>query len=89
MAGFSQNKATGTSLAVILLPVGLGAVFEYYRAGNVDFRAALAVALGLFVAAWIAGHWANRVSDYHLKMAFGIFAMAMGAYITLTTYLKK
>jgi hypothetical protein len=47
-AGFSQHRATGTSLAILLLPVGLGAVIEYYRNGNVDIRAA-AVAAVAFV----------------------------------------
>jgi len=37
-AGFSQHMATGTSLAVLLPPIGLAAVFEYYRHGNVDVR---------------------------------------------------
>jgi uncharacterized membrane protein YfcA len=33
-AGFSQHKATGTSLAVLLPPIGLAATLEYYRNGN-------------------------------------------------------
>jgi hypothetical protein len=36
MAGFSQHQATGTSLAVLLPPIGLGAAMEYYRHGNVN-----------------------------------------------------
>jgi hypothetical protein len=38
--GFSQHMATGTSLAVLLPPIGLAAAYEYYRHGNVDVRAA-------------------------------------------------
>lgn len=41
VAGFSQKLAIGTSLAVLLPPIGIAAVLEYYRNGNVDFRAAL------------------------------------------------
>src|SRR6185295_5410711 len=37
LAGFTQHRATGTSLAVLLPPVGLAATIEYYRHGNVDF----------------------------------------------------
>ncbi|HET6463337.1 MAG TPA: sulfite exporter TauE/SafE family protein, partial [Candidatus Krumholzibacteria bacterium] len=37
-AGFTQHKATGTSLAVLLPPIGLMATVEYYRHGNVSFR---------------------------------------------------
>ena len=38
--GFSQKTATGTSLAILLPPVGIAAVMQYYREDHVDFRAA-------------------------------------------------
>ncbi len=44
-AGFTQHKATGTSLAVLLPPIGLAAALEYYRHGNVDIRAAVILAI--------------------------------------------
>jgi hypothetical protein len=44
LLGFSQHRAIGTSLAILLPPVGLGAAFEYYRHGNLDIRAAIFVA---------------------------------------------
>ena len=49
LAGFTQHKATGTSLAVLLPPVGLAAAWEYYRHGNVDVSAAIVLAACLFV----------------------------------------
>lgn len=85
-AGFSQHRATGTSLAILLLPVGLGAVIEYHRSGNVDIRAAIFAAVALFFGAWLSGRFAQRVNPAYLKMAFGVFAMVMGAYLILTTY---
>ncbi len=57
-AGFSLVKATGTSLAAILLPVGLLGVLAYHRARVIDVRAAVYLALGLLtsvaVGAWLA-----------------------------------
>ena len=50
-AGFSQHRATGTSLVVLLPPIGLAAVLEYYRHGNVDVRAALFLVGSMFVGA--------------------------------------
>jgi uncharacterized membrane protein YfcA len=85
-AGFSQHRATGTSLAIILLPVGLGAVIEYYRQGNVDVRAAAYAATALFVGAWLSGRLAQRINPAYLKMAFGVFTILMGAHMILTTY---
>ncbi len=85
-AGFSQHRATGTSLAILLLPVGLGAVIEYYRNGNVDIRAAAFASIAFFFSAWLAGRLAQRINPAYLKMAFGVFTMIMGAYMVLTTY---
>jgi len=41
------QKATGTSLAALLLPVGFFGVMEYYKGGRIDVRAAALVAAGL------------------------------------------
>jgi len=87
-AGFGQHRATGTSLAVLLLPVGLGAVFAYYRNGNVDTRAAAVIAVSLFAAAWASGFLANKVNGAALKMAFGVFMTVMGLYIVISSYFK-
>lgn len=84
-AGFSQHRAVGTSLAVLLLPAGLGAVMEFHRQGNVDLRAAGLMAVALFGSAWISGRWANRVAPAPLKLAFGVFLLFVGARIVLST----
>lgn len=86
--GFSQHKATGTSLAILLLPFGLAATREYYAKGNVDLKAALIVGGALFFGGWIGGFFANKLSGPHLKLAFGIFAVSMGIY-TIATALQK
>jgi uncharacterized membrane protein YfcA len=80
-AGFSQHKATGTSLAVLLPPIGLAAAFEYYRQGNVDVRAALLVAAGMFVGGWFGARFANAMRGPHLRLLFGLFVCVMGVYL--------
>jgi uncharacterized protein len=84
-AGFSQHMATGTSLAVLLPPVGLGAVLEYYRHGNVDMRAAMIIALCLFAGAWVSAKVAVRIPDAVLKLTFGIFIIAVGLFIVVSS----
>ena len=81
LAGYSQHAATGTSLAILLPPVGLAAVIEYYRHGNVDLKAALIVAGALFVGGWCGAVIANHVAGPYLRLAFGIFVVAMGFYL--------
>lgn len=79
--GFSQHKATGTSLAVLLPPIGLMAVLEYYRHGDVDLRAALFVALASLIGAGVGAILANKLSGPVLKLGFGVFVVIMGCYL--------
>lgn len=80
-AGFTQHRAIGTSLAVLLPPVGLAAVIEYYRQGNVDFRAAIILAGSMIVCVWVGAYLAHRISGPHLRLAFGLFVLGLGVYL--------
>ena len=82
LAKFSQHAAIGTSLAILLPPVGLMAVLEYYRHGNVDLKAALIVAVAFMAGGWIGAHLANQmINAYALKLLFGIFVLGIGGYL--------
>jgi len=63
----TQHKAQGTSLGALLLPIGLFAFLQYYRAGNVDVRAAIAIAIGFLVGGYFGGAWAQHISDLVLR----------------------
>jgi uncharacterized membrane protein YfcA len=81
LLGFSQHTATGTSLAILLPPVGIAAVLEYYRHGNVDLKAAFVVAAALLVGAWFGALLANHLKGPYLRLAFGIFVVGLGLYV--------
>ena len=81
LLGFSQHAATGTSLAILLPPVGIAAVLEYYRHGNVDLKAAFIVAAALLVGAWLGALLANHIKDEYLRLAFGVFVVGLGLYV--------
>jgi uncharacterized membrane protein YfcA len=78
LGGFSQHRATGTSLAMLLPPIGLAAVVEYHRHGNVDLRAAIVIAVAIFFGGWIGAVIANRMSGPSLRLAFGAFLVCLG-----------
>jgi uncharacterized protein len=80
-AGFTQHKATGTSLAILLPPVGLLATLEYYRNGNVDVRAAVIIAITVMIAGGAGAFMANRIAGPYLRLAFGIFVICLGVYL--------
>ena len=84
-AGFSQVSAIGTSLAILLPPVGLMAAIEYYRHGHVNIKAALIIAACLFITAWISSIFANKLPQNTIKFMFGIFVTSIGFYITFTS----
>ncbi len=88
LLGFSQHKATGTSLAILLPPLGIGAVWEYYKKDNVDFKAALVIGVLLALGAWIGGKYANQLKGPTLQLMFGVFAVVMGSYTIWTAVLK-
>ncbi len=79
--GFSQHKATGTSLAVLLPPIGLAAVLEYYRHGYVDLKAAAIIAAASLLGAWVGAVFANKLSGPVLRLGFGIFTVLLGFYL--------
>jgi uncharacterized membrane protein YfcA len=75
--GFSQQRAVGTSLAMLLPPIGVFAVLRYARAGNVDWSAAFLMAaafsLGAFASSTLAAK--GLVSDRALRILFALFLL--------------
>lgn len=77
---FGVHRAIGTSLAVLLPPIGAAAVLAYYRAGQIDWRAAAILAVTVFIGAWLGARVANNLDQKMLKNLFGIFLMGLGCY---------
>ncbi|HBQ85890.1 MAG TPA: permease [Syntrophomonas sp.] len=75
LAGFDQITAQGTSLAIMLPPVGLLAFMEYYKTGNVNIKAGLIICVTLFLTAFIGAKLAHYVSPAVLRKAFGVLLM--------------
>jgi uncharacterized membrane protein YfcA len=70
--GLSQHRAQGTSLALLLPPLGLLAALRYYKAGNVDFGLAGWLALGFFFGAPFGAIAANAFHPDVLRKVFGV-----------------
>lgn len=79
--GYNQHHAVGTSLAVLLPPVGLAATLEYYRKGNVDIRAAMIIAVSMLLGGYVGAFGANKLSGPHLRLLFGLFVLGLGVYL--------
>ena len=70
--GMSQHGAQGTSLAVLLPPLGLLAFMQYYRNGHVDVRIAVLVAVGFFFGGWAGGYVAQLIPGPLLRKGFAV-----------------
>lgn len=77
LLGFTMKQATGTSLAMINLPVGIFAVLEYHRKGYVDWKIVAILAVG-FVAGTFIGKGLNGVlPGNYIKKGFGVIMILL------------
>lgn len=70
--GFTQKAAQGNSLALLLLPLGILGVMNYYREGFIDFRVVIAMSVGFVAGNYFGSIWALHISDEKLKKGFAI-----------------
>ena len=68
----SQHTAQVTSLAMILPPVGILAAMQYYRAGHMDLKLAVFLAIGFAVGGYFGGTWAQQLSGPVLRRTFAV-----------------
>jgi uncharacterized membrane protein YfcA len=76
--GMTQHQAQGTSLAVLLFPVGFLAFWNYYKQGYVNFKIALVVILAFFIGGYLGSVIAVQVPEKLLKTGFGILIILLG-----------
>jgi uncharacterized membrane protein YfcA len=76
--GMTQHQAQGTSLAALLPPVFILAVWRYYQAGHVNVPVAVFIAIGFTIGGLIGAQFVQNVPDVVLRKAFGIFVMLIG-----------
>src|SRR5262245_26390632 len=84
LARLPFTVATGTSLAAMLLPVGALGVWVYWRNGNIDFKTAGLLGLGLFVGTWFGARLANTTAPVAMQRAFAVFMVIMAVRMWVT-----
>jgi uncharacterized membrane protein YfcA len=68
----SQHMAQGTTLALMVPPIGLLAAWTYYKAGFVDLKVAALICLGFFVGGFIGARFVTDIPDLLLRRIFGL-----------------
>jgi len=90
LAGFPLVKATGTSLAAIMLPVGILGVIAYYRARILDLRAATFLATGLLMSVIVGAWLAHTLPAELMRKLYALFCLYVSwTFIKPLEKLKK
>ena len=75
--GFTQHEAQGTSLAVLLFPIGILGVINYAKNGYVDYKIAIVLILAFVIGSYFGSVISVHLPDKILKKIFGIFLLLM------------
>ena len=73
--GLTQHQAQGTTLAIMVPPIGLLAALRYWQAGNVKISMAAFICLGFFIGGLLGANLIHNVSDPLLKKLFGFYLL--------------
>lgn len=84
LLGISQQTAQGTSLAVMLPPVGIIAAYNYYKEGQVNIRFAIILAVFFLVGSYFGSKLALNLPQPVLKKIFGILLLLVAAKMLLS-----
>lgn len=77
-----QHLAQGTSLLIQLPPIGAGALYLYWKRGNVDLAAGLVCAAGFLLGGYFGSVVAVGMASQELRALFGVFLMVAAALLT-------
>jgi len=82
--GFEQHRASGTTLALMIPPIGILAALEYYRKGFVDVKAAICICAGFVIGGMIGARFATSLPAVTLQRVFGIFLLIVAMKMIVT-----
>jgi uncharacterized protein len=87
--GFSQKMAQGTSLGILLLPIGILAVLQFYKAGYIDMKTVWIVAIGFLAGSYFGSKIALSLPQETVKRIFAIFLILIAVKMLFIDRPKK
>jgi uncharacterized protein len=87
--GFSQKTAQGTSLGLIMLPVGIFGVLQYYKQGHVDFRVVGILAIGFLLGSYFGSKIALSLPQETIKKIFAVLMIIIAIKMLFFDKAKK
>lgn len=86
LVGLTQIQAQGTSLALMLPPIGILAFMHYYKAGNVDLKVAGIVAATFVVGGFFGAKLAHKLDQNIVRMVFGIIMLLISIKLIVSGF---
>ena len=83
LLGYSQQNAQGTSLGLLLLPIGILAVLNYHKAGFVNIKAAAIMCITFIIGSYITSKIAVELPETIIKKMFAVFLLFYAAKLFL------
>ena len=71
----NQMQAQGVSLALLMLPVGILGVMNYYKAGHIQFNYVFIMAVGFVLGNYFGSKYAMRVPEHKIKFVFALLML--------------
>ena len=84
LMGFSQHQAQGTSLAVLLFPVGILGAYNYYRQGYVNMKFALILALAFLAGSYLGSYVAVHLPEKIVRKMFALIMFVVSFKLFFT-----
>ena len=76
--GFTQYAAQGTTLALLVPPIGILAVWKYYQSGYVNVKTAAIICVGFVIGSYLGSITAVSIPQETLRKIFAILLVALG-----------
>ena len=84
--GLTQHQAQGTSLFILLLPVGILAVMNYSKTANINWSYGIVIALAFIVGGFLGSKLSLKLSPSAVKLAFGVIMAFVSFKLILSGY---
>lgn len=81
--GMTQHQAQGTSIGLMLLPIGILAAYKYYNTGNLDIKAGLIMAATFVLGAYFGAKLALQIDQVLMKRIFGCIMLLVAVKLII------
>ena len=81
--GMTQHEAQGTSLAVLLFPIGILAVINYHKKGFINYKYVIILVIAFVIGSYIGSLLAVNLPAKTLKKVFGVLMLIAGMKMIL------